>query len=249
VTGPADDRPPPLTQPPPPPPPPPALPPAGWYPDPAGQEAQRWWDGTSWTVHTGMPPLAPAVRARVTTGTGSAELAGWWRRFGAYLLDVIIVDIPGFLIGFAIGYADVATQAPVTSGTHQLSTGAQVALVSTSVLIGLGYPFLFLRYRGQTVGMMAAGVRAVDRSSGAPLTTAQTWRRVLAFFFLVTMWEQLGIIIGFSNVTGPVPAGEVAFRLVAVATLITTALWPLGSSLKQTLQDKAADTIVVRTRP
>jgi hypothetical protein len=30
--------------------PPPAGPPAGWYPDHAGQ--QRWWDGTRWTEHT-----------------------------------------------------------------------------------------------------------------------------------------------------------------------------------------------------
>lgn len=31
------------------PPPPPAGPPEGWYPDPHGQAAQRWWDGSAWT--------------------------------------------------------------------------------------------------------------------------------------------------------------------------------------------------------
>ena len=24
----------------------------GWYPDPAGAAAQRWWDGARWTEHT-----------------------------------------------------------------------------------------------------------------------------------------------------------------------------------------------------
>lgn len=31
--------------------PPPAVP-AGWYPDPHGQQLQRYWDGTQWTEHT-----------------------------------------------------------------------------------------------------------------------------------------------------------------------------------------------------
>ena len=26
--------------------------PAGWYPDPSGQAAKRWWDGHGWTAHT-----------------------------------------------------------------------------------------------------------------------------------------------------------------------------------------------------
>lgn len=35
------------------PPPPTALPAPGWFPDPAGQAAYRWWDGVQWTHHIG----------------------------------------------------------------------------------------------------------------------------------------------------------------------------------------------------
>jgi len=233
----------------PPAPPPPSLPPPGWYPDPSGQAAQRWWDGARWTEHVGTPPpLSGVVGPVVATGRGDAELAGWWRRFVGYVLDAIIVSVPGFLIGLLIGYADVSGSAPLATGQQLLSTGAEVAVVAVGVGLAVGYPFVLLRCWGQTLGMMALGVRAVDRVSGSALTTAQTWRRVLAFFVLVTLWDQVAIVIGFGHVSGPQPAGETVFRLVGLAGLATTALWPLGNQLRQTLQDKAAGTVVVRTR-
>jgi hypothetical protein len=40
----------------------PAAPPVppGWYPDPHGAPAQRWWDGTAWSAHTAPLPGYPA---------------------------------------------------------------------------------------------------------------------------------------------------------------------------------------------
>ncbi len=110
------------------------------------------------------------------------------------------------------------------------------------------YSFVLLRFRGQTVGMMATGVRAVDRSSGAALNTPQTWRRVLTFFMIVILWEQIAFVIRINYVTGPSPIAASIFIAIALIGLVTTALWPTGSTLNQTLQDKAAGTIVIRTR-
>ena len=43
--------------------PPPAGAPAGWYPDPFGQPAQRYYDGRGWTDHLAVhaPALRPAA--------------------------------------------------------------------------------------------------------------------------------------------------------------------------------------------
>ena len=183
----------------------------------------------------------------INTTAGSAVLAGWWRRFGGYVLDALIVDVPVFIVSVGIGLTQRNNYVPGTSLRH-FDVAAQLAVVIVSVLIALAYPYLLLRHNGQTVGMMAAGVRAVDRTSGASPSSAQAARRVLTFFVVVDLWQQIAILIELHHVYGPVPAAESLFRLLSVATLITTALWPLGSSLNQTLQDKAAGTVVVRTR-
>jgi len=235
---------------PPAPPPPPSLPPPGWYPDPSGQPTQRWWDGTRWTQHVGTPPPVSARPQFVTTSgtaSGTAPLAGWWLRFGGYVLDAVIVDVPVFVVSLAITLSQPAGSIPGTTGRH-LGTAAQVGIVAFSVLISLGYPYLLLRYKGQTVGMMAVGVRAVDGTSGAFPTSAQAARRVLVFFVLVSLWLQISVLIAFRHVFGPEPAAVVLLRLLSFAAVLTTGLWPLGSPTNQTLQDKAAGTVVVRTR-
>ena len=51
--------------------------PAGWYPDPAGSENLRWWDGATWTAHLAPRPTpaptpvvqAPSVPPAVAPGT------------------------------------------------------------------------------------------------------------------------------------------------------------------------------------
>ena len=65
---------------------------------------------------------------------------------------------------------------------------------------------------------------------------------------LVTVWAQISVLITFHHVFGPVPVAEILLRLLSVAALVATALWPLGNPVKQTPQDKAAGTVVVRTR-
>lgn len=54
---------------------PPPLPAAGWYPDPAGQPAERWWDGRGWTDLLRGPSGGPGPSGRPDS-SGDPDTAG-----------------------------------------------------------------------------------------------------------------------------------------------------------------------------
>jgi hypothetical protein len=59
-----------------------AAPPPGWYPDPGGLQAARWWNGTQWSPHTQplpgikqepQPPSYPVVNASGSGGFDASQ--------------------------------------------------------------------------------------------------------------------------------------------------------------------------------
>jgi uncharacterized RDD family membrane protein YckC len=102
--------------------------PAGWYPNSAGQ--MQWWDGAAWgqmqqttTEDPGAPAGAPLPPPPAAGGYAAAplaapgygygpqmpavlqgrELAGWWLRVGASLLDGLFVVFTLF-IGYFVNW-------------------------------------------------------------------------------------------------------------------------------------------------
>ncbi len=69
-------------------------PPAGWHPDPADPNLDRWWDGRQWTDRT---------RPRGTTAATTAEARNG-KRIGAIVLGVLVVA------GIAFAAKSVANQ-------------------------------------------------------------------------------------------------------------------------------------------
>jgi uncharacterized RDD family membrane protein YckC len=188
----------------------PEAPPAGPGPGYGGPVPPGGWQQP-------LPQAAPISRA---------DLAGWWPRFGAYLIDTLIVGVPaaiilGALIGLGAAVGD--------------STGGLVAVIVTFLLallvvaaVALLYAPLLMRRpgprNGQTLGKQALAIRVV-RTNGLPFDFGSgAFREILL--------KGLGVGI----------ASSFFFGLPALLNF----LWPLWDDDNRALHDMAAQTRVVR---
>jgi uncharacterized RDD family membrane protein YckC len=117
----------------------------GWG-GPLGGPGQTPWGapGAPYTPYPSYPSgwNDPAVEP-------SARLAGWWRRVGATLIDIIIIVVAARVI-------EALTD--------------RVVYTIFILLASLVYTSVLLVTHGQTVGMMAVGTKCVTESSGSYLT-------------------------------------------------------------------------------
>ncbi|MCP4958610.1 MAG: RDD family protein [Actinomycetia bacterium] len=128
---------------------------------------------------TDLPPPPPAYGGPVfDSPQPTYHLSGWWRRFGAVVLDGIIVGIPSGIVLSSMG-GGIAGDA--------LSDLLNIAIVAL-------YSILMIGSRGQTVGKMATGIIVVRDGSPAPVGYGLAAGRYFAGFlsaipcFLGYLW-------------------------------------------------------------
>jgi len=103
--------------------------------------------------------------ARSAAVEPSYQLAGWWIRVGAYLIDVVLLTI-GLVIVVAVGFA-----------IHDV-LGTILAIAALLVYL-LGYwTYLEGGERGQTLGKRATGIR-VRSEQGGPAGYGKAFARNL----------------------------------------------------------------------
>jgi uncharacterized RDD family membrane protein YckC len=89
-----------------------------------------------------------------------------------------------------------------------------------SLIISATYVTLMISRRGQTVGNMAVGTRVVDARTGGPVSPGKAFGR----------W-----------------VSELVLVILLILPVILDILWPLWDPQNQTLHDKMAGTLVLRT--
>ena len=126
-----------------------------------------------------FPPVAPT--GAPSSGGPTGPRAGFWARLGAFIIDLIVVGILGFVLIIAGVVAD--------SG----------GLIAIGYLVWLA---LFVAYEiyfhgsasGQTLGKRAVGIRVVDFATGGPIGYGRATLRMVGriisgtFCYLGYLW-------------------------------------------------------------
>lgn len=158
-------------------------------------------------------------------GVPAYPFAGFWVRFGAVLLDGLIVGailaIP-FILAIVLITSSVSTNS--FYGTTTVTNGGTIALgvlimIAGWLLAALYEPLMTGRsgvHNGQTWGRQAVSIR-ITNLQGGPITKGQAWGRFLFKIFFSGLIFYLGY------------------------------LWMIWDSNKQCWHDKVANTLVLRT--
>ncbi len=217
----------PLPPPPPPPPPPPAG--AGGLPSyPAAGDGGLPAYPTSGAPANIPPPPGYAMGAETTAGDGpnGTVLAAYGPRLGGWLIDFVLLFVVGQVIATIFDRAKVVVftfhttdnTTHVVTYHHESVLGiilrVAIVLLYGAILCGTG--------RGQTLGMLAVGVRAVDVRTGG----------------LIGFWRGLGRA-----------SFEYLLAIVLFLPWVLDMLWPLWDRRNQTLHDKVSGTVVVKPAP
>jgi len=120
-----------------------------------------------------------------------------WKRFGALLLDSLIVGVPAALLFFLLPMMIIAGQSKQPD--NPMLALLPIFLWFPAALATPIYEALMYQYKnGQTLGKMALKVRVV-RPDGSPISVGQAWGR--AFGKMV-----LGVVLGCLAIVDYVPA-------------------------------------------
>lgn len=132
------------------------------------------------------PPAHPSYTPLSEDGY---YLAGFWIRFWAYLLDLIVIgSITRLIVNPIFNLLDIS-----------LSDGSMFAPISiiTSILF-YGYFVLMTKFFSQTIGKMVFGIQVIDLKGKKPSWGTILFRELIGRFISTTVFI-LYVVVAFTN--------------------------------------------------
>lgn len=165
--------------------------------------------------------------AAVPVSPQGRPLASWGKRLGAALIDAVVITIPSYIIMLVVGVgafqsADIETD----EFGNVVSVGDPSSFIVTMLVsfgivtaLGIAYQVYFNgSEKGQTIGKMALKIQVRDEKTGGPIGYG---RAAIRWLVAVVLWAACYV-----------PG-------------IVDALFPLWDPKRQTIHDKAANSLVV----
>ena len=176
-------------------------------------------------------------------GAPSIVMAGWWSRFGAYLIDAVILGIVSVIIASLFGiwgafYAAFEHAMQLTDSNEMTAYLEQVAAQQAgpllaaslvSLLVSAAYFIVQTAKYGRTLGKRALGIRVRRADEDALPSWGAAALRWLVFLGVPSLVSNVPLLSFFGTIF-PILDG----------------LWPLWDQRRQAIHDKVAKTIVVR---
>jgi len=169
----------------------------------------------------------PAFLSRVMASGGAAasplgwHYGGFWMRFGARMIDGIVLAVPLLILAALLIPNLIRTQGDPSNPAFARIAAFGVTFFLCYFVVLICYEVLFLRYRGATPGKMACGLKVV-RSDGNSLG----WGTSIGRF---VMWNLVTSGIPYLN-----------FILILISGIMAGT-----DSEKRALHDRVCDTRVV----
>ena len=172
-------------------------------------------------AHGPVPPGAFAPREERPAPPPQDQLAEWWRRAVATIVDGVIVGAVALLVLALLGAGFFADG---DLGTGEVVVGAILFTVVFAAVAMLYAPLIMARTNGQTPGRMASGCRVI-RTNGKPTDFWWSALREVAV---------KGLLVGIaSSLTG------------GIAYLVDV-LWPIPDPQNRALHDFVVESRVVK---
>jgi len=221
----------------------PHQPPAGWYPDPAGSDGERYWDGIAWSQATRDKVVAavdPEVPEHGQASVGvDPAVAPFGRRLGGFVIDFILIYFAASIVLSLAGvdqrlagemqrWLDAIAVWAQGNGAGQIPMPAMAMWTALMVasLINIAvyaiYRTVLLGTVSATLGQLALGLRTVK--VGEPVTSRLGWGTAAVRGIVGAILYQ-HLVIGFVN-----------------------GIFAAFTSNRQTLSDMISKTQVLRTR-
>jgi uncharacterized RDD family membrane protein YckC len=169
----------------------------------------------------------PGYLSRVMASGGRSasplgrHYGGFWMRFGARMIDGIVLGMPLLILAALLIPNLIRTQGAVSNPAPARIAAFGVTFFLCYFFVLICYEVLFLRYRGATPGKMACGLKVV-RSDGSSLG----WGASIGRF---VMWNVVTSGIPYLN-----------FILILISGIMTGT-----DDEKRALHDRVCDTRVV----